>query len=102
MVTLVVKDSSGEILCEEKMEGGMNFVDELAEREIEIPFSCRAGACMSCAAQVTKGLEFINQEADGKKYIETDDDTVLTCIAGPTDEAVKSEKECVIEFTLLM
>lgn len=102
MVKLIVKESSGDILVELMLEGGQNFLDECAENDIDIPFSCHAGACMSCGAQVTAGLEFINPQLDGEKYIETDEDVILTCVAGPTDEAIESDETHVIEFTLLM
>ena len=102
MVTLIVKDSSGEILIEEKLEGGQNFLDECAENDVDLPFSCHAGACMSCAGQVTAGLEFINPQLDGEKYIETDEDVILACIAGPKQEAIDDENNNIIEFTMLM
>lgn len=102
MVKLIVKDSSGDVLVEQVLEGGQNFLDECAENDVDLPFSCHAGACMSCAAQVTEGLEFIDPQLDGEKYIETDEDVVLTCIAGPSEKAIESDEEHVIEFTLLM
>ena len=102
MVTLIVKDSSGEVLLDQQLEGGQNFLDECAENDVDLPFSCHAGACMSCAAQVTAGLEFIDPQLDGEKYIETDDDVILACIAGPKDEAIESDEKNIIEFTMLM
>ena len=102
MVKLVVKDSSGEEIVSQQLEGGQNFLDECADNDVDLPFSCHAGACMSCAAQVTKGLEFIDTQLDGEKYIETDQDVVLTCVAGPKQEAIDSDEENIIEFTMLM
>lgn len=102
MVKLVVKDSNGDIIFEQKLEGGQNFLDECAENDIDLPFSCHAGACMSCAAQVTEGIEHIDTQLDGEKYIETDEDVILTCIAGPKSESIADSVEHVIEFTLLM
>ncbi len=102
MVTLVVKDSSDEIIFEQKLEGGQNFLDECAENDVDLPFSCHAGACMSCAAQITAGMEHVNSTLDGDQYIETDEDVVLTCVAGPKQESIDSKEDYKIEFTMMM
>ena len=102
MVTLIVKDSSDEIVFKQKLEGGQNFLDECAENDVDLPFSCHAGACMSCAAQITAGIEHVNSTLDGDQYIETDDDVVLTCVAGPKQDSIDSDDDNIIEFTMMM
>ena len=102
MVKLIVKDSSGDVIFSEVLEGGQNFLDECAEKDVDLPFSCHAGACMSCAAQITAGMEHVDAQMDGEKYIETDEDVVLTCIAGPKQESIDAAEENIIEFTMLM
>ena len=102
MIRLIVKDSNGEELFNDFIEGEMNFLDECAENDVELPFSCHAGACMSCSAKIVKGIEHVNQTLDGEKYIETDKDVLLSCIAGPKKESLEDDEEHIVELELLM
>ncbi len=102
MVTLVICDAEGLELGKIPMKGDTNILDECADAGIDLPFSCHAGACMSCSAKVISGMEFIDQEKDGDKYIETDEDVCLTCISGVTEEAINSPEEHIIELQILM
>jgi len=102
MVTLVVKDDAGIELGKIPLTGETNILDECADAGIDLPFSCHAGACMSCSAKVLSGFEYIDQEKDGDKYIETDEDVCLTCISGPTEEAINAPDEKIIELQILM
>ncbi len=54
-------------------------------KDIDIPYSCTSGCCMSCAAKVVEGIEYIDQEKYGEKFIKTDKNTILMCIAGIKD-----------------
>lgn len=102
MVTCIIKNSSGDILGKFTPPGENNLLDEAADAGIELPFSCHAGACMSCAARILKGAEFFDQEAHGMKYIDTDDDVCLTCIGGIKQEALTDDQEHVVELEILM
>jgi ferredoxin len=98
MVICIVKDSSGNHVGTFHPQGEKNLVDEAADNGIEIPFSCHAGACMSCAAKIIRGHELLEAEKDGPKYLETDSDIELMCIAGVNKEYVESEKNFELEI----
>ena len=102
MVTCVVVNSTGNEIGSFQPKGEKNLLDEAADAGIELPFSCHAGACMSCAARILEGSEFFDEQKDGMKYIDTDDDVCLTCIGGVKDEFVNDEKEHLLKIEILM
>gem|GEM_PF-617567 len=102
MITCIIKNSSGEEVGRFTPKGEKNLLDEAADNGIELPFSCHAGACMSCAARVISGQELFDQEKDGMKYIDTDDDVCLTCIGGVKQELVEDSEQRILEIEMLM
>ena len=58
---------------------------------VEIPFSCGAGACGLCLCYIVQWWEYINKEYTTPSFMQLDEDQVLTCIAAVKNECFDDE-----------
>ncbi len=87
MAQVKVTDHAGEMAGEFASNAEESVGVQAQDAGVPVMFGCGSGACGTCRATVTKGMEHLDAEAIDEAQIETAENEVLTCLCAVKPEA---------------
>lgn len=84
-VTVKIVNEKGEEIMQFPATRIGSFSEDAEKAWLEIPTSCRAWACFTCAGRMKSGVEHIDIGKVSVPLIDIDEDQVLMCIGGAKD-----------------
>ena len=93
MVTCEVRDINGKNLGSFTVKGEVSLLEEAENAGVDIPSSCRMGACLACGVKIIEGKELWENASHGDQLIDIEDDLVLTCIGSVAKKYIDDSKE---------
>ena len=103
MVKIFVTDIQGKKHQFVVTQDSTESIIDIAERNgVELPYSCKSGACFSCCAKIHQWADLLERNKTGEQLIDVDEDEFLCCIGWCTPQAFGPENEdAVIELEML-
>lgn len=86
IIEVTIENDEGEVLWTVQASKTKSLVESAEDVGVEIPSSCRSGACFVCAARVKEWMEFLDIGKFWVPLVDIDEDQVLTCVCGIKDD----------------
>jgi len=93
MIKITVQWTDGVDLWTFDAEKGKVITQMAQENNVEIPFSCGAGACWLCLCEVLEWIELINPAFLNHALMTLEENQILTCISAVKDEAFDNDDD---------